>query len=299
MTAAVEVRLLGAVEIRAGGEPLDVGPPQRRTVLAALAADAGRTVNVDLLVDRVWGSSPPDQARRSLHTQVSRIRRTLREAARLAAAPVAPTVVPTVVHRGEGYLLAIDPDVVDLHRFRRLVSVARAAPPAGRAAMLHAGVRCWRGSALSDLTGEWVTTVRDAWELERVDATVAWARAELDAGRGDIVIAPLRELLTQAPLAEHGAAVLIRALASEGRTGEALEHYAATRRVLIDRLGTEPGKHLRQLHQEVLRGSDDHRPPAAPRPAPVPAPTAPPEAEPAASQPHPYATPPAGRGSPP
>ena len=53
------IRLLGPVQVLAAGRVLPVGPPQRRTVLAALAADAGRLVRLDTLVDRVWDQSPP------------------------------------------------------------------------------------------------------------------------------------------------------------------------------------------------------------------------------------------------
>ncbi len=39
---------------------MDLGPPQRRAVLAALAVDAGRSVPVEVLIDRAQGTEPPD-----------------------------------------------------------------------------------------------------------------------------------------------------------------------------------------------------------------------------------------------
>src|SRR5258708_33239488 len=42
--AVVEFRLLGPVEVWAAGRCLEMGPPQRRAVLAALAVDAARPV---------------------------------------------------------------------------------------------------------------------------------------------------------------------------------------------------------------------------------------------------------------
>ena len=50
----VEVRLLGPVEVLAGGRAVEPGPVQQRTVLAALAVDAGRLVPLEVLIDRVW-----------------------------------------------------------------------------------------------------------------------------------------------------------------------------------------------------------------------------------------------------
>jgi DNA-binding SARP family transcriptional activator len=57
-----EFRLLGPVEVWADGQRLDAGEPRRRAVLAALLADAGRSVAVDTLTDRVWG--PGDRPNR-------------------------------------------------------------------------------------------------------------------------------------------------------------------------------------------------------------------------------------------
>lgn len=62
----MEVRLLGPVQLLAAGRVLDLGPPKERAVLAALAVDAGLPVDVDTLVDRVWGDNPPANARSGL-----------------------------------------------------------------------------------------------------------------------------------------------------------------------------------------------------------------------------------------
>lgn len=51
----VDVQLLGPVELSALGRAVEVGPPQRRTVMAALAVDVGRPVAVDVVIERVWG----------------------------------------------------------------------------------------------------------------------------------------------------------------------------------------------------------------------------------------------------
>ncbi|MEV0477659.1 hypothetical protein AB0I50_48975, partial [Streptomyces prunicolor] len=48
----VDVQLLGPVELSAEGRAVEVGPPQRRTVMAALAVDVGRPVAVDAVIER-------------------------------------------------------------------------------------------------------------------------------------------------------------------------------------------------------------------------------------------------------
>ncbi|MFI6267352.1 hypothetical protein [Micromonospora zamorensis] len=62
----MELRLLGPVELAVGHRVFDVGPPQRRIVLAALGMSPAAWVSTDQLVDRVWGERPPPQARRAL-----------------------------------------------------------------------------------------------------------------------------------------------------------------------------------------------------------------------------------------
>jgi DNA-binding SARP family transcriptional activator len=95
-----------------------VGTPRQQAVLAALLVDAGRPVPVEALIDRVWGDEPPAEVRNILYSHLSRIRRLLR----LATDRSGGTVV-RIERRHAGYALEVDPDLVDLHRFRRLVEL--------------------------------------------------------------------------------------------------------------------------------------------------------------------------------
>src|SRR6266516_3173177 len=110
--AVMEFRLLGHVEVWAADRRLELGPPQRRAVLAALAVHAGRPLPRDTLVSRVWPAPEcvPDGAVQALHSHLSHIRGTLESAA----------ARPVLVRQPAGYVLEVDPEQVDLHRFRRL-----------------------------------------------------------------------------------------------------------------------------------------------------------------------------------
>ena len=247
----LEIRLLGPVEVWAGGRLLDVGPPQRRVVLAALAVEAGRPLLTEALIDRVWGERPPAQPRAAVHAHVTAIRRLLQEASDAEASrpPVA------LVHRGGSYLLRVDPMCVDLLRFRDLVAGARdrQRPDTERAGLLRDAVDLWRSPALADLSGAWPERMRESWGLERLDAAVSWARSELRLGNHEQVISPVRALAAAYPVAEPLIAVLMQALAVTGRVSEALDCYATARTRLADLLGADPGDELRGLHQMILR----------------------------------------------
>lgn len=252
LRCVVEIRVLGPVEAWVGGRAVPGGRPQQATVLAALAVDVGRPVAVETLVERVWGTGAPDGARRAVHTHVARIRRALG-----GAGPV--------VRRSGGYQLDVAPERVDLHRFRRAVSHAGAAGrgAAERVVVLREAVGLWRGEPLAGLPGGWADRMRQGLRRQRVEAVVAWAAAEVSVGDPAAVLAPLSDLVGDYPLVEPLTVALMRALAAAGRTAEALECYAVTRRRLVEELGADPGPALREAHRCLLRGG-------AERPAPGP-----------------------------
>jgi DNA-binding SARP family transcriptional activator/tetratricopeptide (TPR) repeat protein len=249
----MRIQLLGPVQIRVGTDTVDVGPRQRCTVLAALAADAGRLVLQETLIDRVWGPVPPPTAWRTVHTHVSSLRGLLRRVDRPGEPPGA------LVHHRGGYVLDVDPEVVDVHRFRRLASRAVAAewPAAQRVALWREAVELWRGEPLTALTGDWAARTRDAWHAEYRDAVLSWAYCEIEFGQPTVVIEPLIDLIDRYPLVETLPAMLMRALYAAGRRTEALDCYAAAQRRLDEDLAEKPGAELKAVYQAILRHEPD------------------------------------------
>ena len=288
-----ELRMLGLIDLIENGRPVDLGPQQRRLVLGAIAIDAGRPVAVDTIVQRVW-DEPPDGALRVVYAHVARLRRALE--------PVAYNGSPVLLNRrsGGGYVLEVDRDWIDVHRFQGLV--ARGADdqldPAERAGLLRTALDLWRGEPLSGVGSGWAVRVRERLRQQRLAALVQWGNIELCRRNATEVIDLAQAELIEHPLVEPLAALLMRALAADGRSTEALRLYAAVRRQLVEELGAEPGDALRQLHQTLLRGQDDPIEPPA-RTAPErPAPAAPKAAVPAPQQPSavPAQLPPEPRG---
>jgi DNA-binding SARP family transcriptional activator len=227
----MDIRLLGPVEIWGNGAEVVLRARMPRTLLAALAADAGRPVQPHTLVERLWGNAPPERPRHALYVYVGRVRAALGDDA--------------VVRRSGGYLLDVPPDAVDVHRFRDLVAGGR----------LSAALDLSRGLPLEDLHGPWAERTRTAWERRYVDAAVAWAGQELAAGDPHDVVVRLGDLCDRHPLAEPLSAVLMLALDAAGRRAEALQRFATTRQWLRDELGAEPGAQLRSVHLSLLRSA--------------------------------------------
>jgi DNA-binding SARP family transcriptional activator len=249
----MELQVLGPVQLLAGGSVVPVEQPQQCTVLAALIVEAGRLVPVEVLVDRVWGPDPPQRARRTLHTYITRVRRLLEQASGAGDEAV------RLVHRTGGYMLEVGPDRVDLHRFRRLLDRARD-PSCGdehRVVLLREALGLWRGEPLTGLPGQWAARTREGWRQQRLDAVLAWAQAELHVGNPAVVIPVLTDLLGEHPLVEPLTAALMRALHAAGRNAEALDRYTITRQRLVEELGVDPGAELQALHRAILRGDLD------------------------------------------
>ncbi|GAA5049325.1 DNA-binding SARP family transcriptional activator [Thermocatellispora tengchongensis] len=240
----MDVRLLGPVEVTAGDRRVPLGPPQRRAVLAALALDANRPVSLPALAERVW-DLPPDRAADSLYAHIARLRRAL-----------AATAV-SIERRGGGYVLEVDPDRVDAHRFLSLTRRAQTGDDRTRAALLAEAMELWRGAPLTGIPGEWAARMRYGIEQQFVGALATWAQAQLRMGRPEVVVAELTPLVPRYPLAEPLASMLMRGLCALGRTAEAVALYARLRAYLADHLGIGPGPELRALHREILRGGHD------------------------------------------
>ncbi|HEX6339526.1 AfsR/SARP family transcriptional regulator [Umezawaea sp.] len=247
--------MLGGVEAWREGARLDVGPARQRCVLAALLVRPGVVVPVDLVVDRVWGDRPPQRVRGTLHTYLTRLRRAL---------PGVP-----ITHRSGGYVVDVDPETVDLHRFRSLVRLARTAPDQDAEVLYARADALWRGEPFEGLDTPWLTGVRA--ELERERHAVDLDRADLGLRRGDhaALIAPLTSRVERNPLDERLVAQLATALYRAGRQADALDQLRRTRARLADELGVSPGPHLTDLHRRVL-AADPRLSEPVPRQLPAP-----------------------------
>lgn len=244
----VEFRILGPLEASVEGRPVPLGGPKQRALLALLLVHAGTVVAADELIDEVWGADAPPTVRAGLQVYLSRLRRTLGS----------DRGNELLVRHAYGYALMIDPDRLDAERFEQLAREGRDALAEGQVAQaaetLSRALSIWRGPALADLARVPFAQA-EARRLEdlRLQAIEHRITAELRLGRSSDVVSELEGLVAAHPYREGLRAQLMLALYRSGRQVEALEAYAAARRVLSDDLGLEPGYALRQLEQAILQ----------------------------------------------
>src|SRR2546423_1244592 len=123
----IEFRLLGPFE-----GPVEVPGGKPRGLLARLLLDADRVLPADVLVDALWGDSPPASAPKILQAHVSALRKALG--------------AERIETRGSGY--ALRGVTSDLTRFEELAERARLeADPARRADLFGQALALWRGGA--------------------------------------------------------------------------------------------------------------------------------------------------------
>jgi DNA-binding SARP family transcriptional activator len=195
--------------VRDGERPVRLAGVKQRSLLALLLLDANRVVSSDRLIDELWGDDPPEDAPTALQQHVSRLRKLLEP----------HDVLET---RAPGYVIAIEPEQLDLARFERLTGEGRRLGEEGRAdeasATLRSALDLWRGEPLADLAPE--PFARDALprlEEARLEALEARIDADLAAGRHAELVGELRRLVGEHPYRERLRAQLMLALYRGGR----------------------------------------------------------------------------------
>jgi DNA-binding SARP family transcriptional activator len=97
--------VLGPLLMTVDGAPGALGTPKQRAVLAVLVMNRNRPVGIDSLITAAWEQWPPPEARASLHSDISNLRRLLGDSR------------PMLANAPPGYRLAVDDTSCDIGRF--------------------------------------------------------------------------------------------------------------------------------------------------------------------------------------
>ncbi|MEV0269579.1 BTAD domain-containing putative transcriptional regulator [Hamadaea sp. NPDC050747] len=244
----MEIQILGPVEVVSDNGVVLIPRRQGKLALGIMALEANKLVLADRLTDLLWGDQAPARARAVLQSRISELRLALSEAdmqksVRLATKP-------------GGYLLEIDPMLVDAHRFRSAVEVAnvRSTPQDETAAVLRHALDLWRGPVL----GGWLPDssqeiVSQALESARLSTIERLYEVELELGHNALAAEELLDHALTHPGRERLTELLMLAQHRSGRTAEALQAFDRCRRWLSTELGIDPGSALQDLHLAILR----------------------------------------------
>lgn len=223
------IGVLGPLEARDdAGTTLTLPPSRHKRLLAVLLASTNDWVSTDRLIDVLWAGDPPGSARSNLHTYVYRLRGVLGD---------------RIEHRDGAYRLPVGPDETDAGRFESLADDGA----------YHEALALWRGDPYDGVT-EMEIVREEAARLVELRLNVLEARIDDDLGHGlhAELVSELNALVASHPLRERFSGQLMLALYRAGRASEALEVYRSLRSHMVEELGTEPGRPLRELQQAIL-----------------------------------------------
>ena len=240
-------RVLGPLEIHAGQRWRPVGAAKQRALLSLLVLNANRVAPSEQLISELWGDHSPGSARTLLAGYVWRLRKLLGDdsGAMLVTRPL-------------GYQLAVPAGVVDLYRHDELCVTGRGQAAAGNlggaVASFSAALALWRGAPFADVP-LMPSVMAETARLEETRLAIIEARidAEIRLGRHEGLLPELKLLVSQHPLREQLHAQLMLVLYRSGQQAEALGAYHDLRRLLVDELGIEPSRPLRDLQRRILR----------------------------------------------
>ena len=216
----------------------------------------------------MWAGEPPPAAHGALHAYISGLRKALEPDRRARAAA---SVLETTDH---GYLLRVDSDAVDVHRFaadvrageRGLTPLASQLGDGDRSGwpsraqtvalveQLDEALAAWRGEPYADLPDHPdVLAERAALERLRVAAEEARLVGLLALGEHASVLSTAESTIAREPLRERLRAIHALALLRSGRQVEALAALRAFRELLAEDTGLDPSRELAHLEQAILR----------------------------------------------
>jgi len=235
-------RLLGPLEVTRDGDPIPLGGPKQRLVLAHLLIRANELVSAELLIDEIWGDEPPAAARQSLQSYVSNLRKAL-GADRLAGRP-------------PGYVLRAAAEEIDVAQFEAMTGRGRRLMPTdltAAARILRDALNLWQSEPLADLSAEpSLQPEIDRLSGLRLSVTEDLVEAELGLGRHSEQIPLLERLVARHPLRERPYGQLMLAFYRAGRQADALATYTRLRRALASELGVDPSPPAERLQLQIL-----------------------------------------------
>ncbi|MCO5974049.1 AfsR/SARP family transcriptional regulator [Actinoallomurus soli] len=240
--------ILGPLRIVSGGREFELRSHKMQVLLATLLVRYDQVVPADRLLGELWGQDPPRRADASLYVYISQLRKFISSVERAES---------KILTKSPGYMLSIGAAELDFERFYDLLSKGRElyadGHPQEAAAVLSEAIELHRGPVLGGLPcGPTVTNFATLVEELRLECLEILIEANLALGRHREMIGLLYSLTAEHPLREVFYELLMTALHRCGRSADALRTYHHARTLIVEELGVDPGRPLRELHQTIL-----------------------------------------------
>ncbi|MBI1296141.1 tetratricopeptide repeat protein [bacterium] len=248
MTASLQIKLLGAPELRIGGSPL-TGLRSHKAIalLIYLACNPGPKRR-EFLADLLWDATSTAQSLSNLRTVLTRLRRNAADYLLLT---------PETIAIAPGSAVVVDVATLEEQLATAAHLSPQRAPQLMQALTIYAG-EFLAGFHLPDASGFEQWTILERERLRFVVAQGYRRLVDYFLQQGDYAagIGASAAWLRVDPLDEEAHAQRMRLLAGDGQRAAALAHYASCRQILHAELDMEPGEELqtlyRQIHEETF-----------------------------------------------
>jgi DNA-binding SARP family transcriptional activator len=240
-------RVLGRVEWTVDGRPRAIGRRRERLLLGLLLLELGRPLPMDRLTDLLSDEDERPRSRADLYVDVCRLRASLRQGGCDGSV--------RLVRSGSTYALTGDPQLVDLHRFTRLVNRAQqCTEPQEVSRLASSALAEWRGSVLQDVATERTRRgVGTAFDELLISAQLLRVAAEFKLRNYWSLAAELARLTEDYPENEMLLAFRAATLYECGRRADALRVLSSARARMTARLGLDLSRELQDLREAILR----------------------------------------------
>lgn len=250
----VHLQLLGTPMLNSDGVPIRLRRRKAMALLSYLAVNRGQHQR-ETLATLLWPESDATAAHSSLRNLLWMLRET--SLAKILRSD-----------RSIVELLESETFTVDVVRFRELTRSCSTHSHAADVAcvncepLLQDAVAMWRGRFMcgytavnSPLFEDWQLAEGEALNRELAEALDRLARYYLTTEDGAAAARCARLWTQTEPLNEQGYCLLMRALHTQGRRGEALQVYEECARVLSQQLGLRPGQAIEDVVARI-RGTE-------------------------------------------
>ncbi|MDH3682764.1 MAG: protein kinase, partial [Acidimicrobiia bacterium] len=243
------VRVFGGMGVDHDGEPISIGGPRQRRLLALLVIRSNTVVSNDWLAENLWRDDErPDSIAPAIRTYISRLRLALPEAAH-----------DWIETEPSGYRWVGSPDAIEHRWFAARRAEATEArdrnDPASAHRLLSQALSAWRGDPFRELEDlDWARAEIEQLQLDRLEMQEERWEAALALGRHTQITGELAAFTAEHGLRDRATRQYALALHRSGRTAEALRVLDTHRRKLADESGLDPSPDVVDLEQAILSG---------------------------------------------
>lgn len=222
-------------------------PRKGQAILAYLARRPGPFVPRETLTALLWSDSGDEQARASLRTALSALRKSL-----------GPDVLALSSDQS-GVRLDETRVAVDASLFMRDARTAAQLDVLTRVAAIYEGEFLEGFGPVTPEFDRWVEAERASLRSHYMSALLRLVDALVEAGDHEDAIAWSQRLLVEDPLQEHVHRRLMRAYQRQNRHDAALKQFERLRDLLSEQLGVQPEAPTLELVREIRRARSGSR----------------------------------------